>query len=104
MVKTFIMESNIKKTIIYARVSSKEQEKEGFSIPAQLKLLKKYAYDNKFVICNEFIDVETAKKAGRESFGEMIKYLKTFPDIKSILIKKLTGFIETLKITPCLKN
>lgn len=30
----------ITKTIIYARVSSKEQEQEGFSIPAQLKLLK----------------------------------------------------------------
>ena len=29
--------------VIYARVSSKEQEKEGFSIPAQLKLLKEYA-------------------------------------------------------------
>ena len=29
--------------MIYARVSSKEQEKEGFSIPAQLKLLKDYA-------------------------------------------------------------
>jgi hypothetical protein len=27
---------------IYARVSSKEQEKDGFSIPAQLKLLKDY--------------------------------------------------------------
>ena len=32
-----------KQAVIYARVSSKEQEKEGFSIPAQLKLLKKYA-------------------------------------------------------------
>ena len=29
-----------KQAVIYARVSSKEQEKEGFSIPAQLKLLK----------------------------------------------------------------
>jgi len=27
-------------TVIYARVSSKEQEQEGYSIPAQLKLLK----------------------------------------------------------------
>jgi site-specific DNA recombinase len=26
--------------VLYARVSSKEQEKEGFSIPAQLKVLK----------------------------------------------------------------
>jgi site-specific DNA recombinase len=29
--------------VMYARVSSKEQEKEGFSIPAQLKLLRGYA-------------------------------------------------------------
>ena len=29
-----------RQAVIYARVSSKEQEKEGFSIPAQLKLLK----------------------------------------------------------------
>ena len=28
--------------IIYARVSSKEQEAEGYSIPSQLKLLKEY--------------------------------------------------------------
>jgi DNA invertase Pin-like site-specific DNA recombinase len=30
----------MKKAVIYARVSSKEQEREGFSIPAQLKLLR----------------------------------------------------------------
>ena len=29
-----------RKVVIYARVSSEEQEKEGYSIPAQLKLLK----------------------------------------------------------------
>jgi len=34
----------IRKTaVIYARVSSKEQEKESFSIPAQLELLTNYA-------------------------------------------------------------
>lgn len=29
--------------VLYARVSSKDQEKEGFSIPAQLRLLREYA-------------------------------------------------------------
>jgi site-specific DNA recombinase len=29
--------------VLYARVSSKDQEQEGFSIPAQLKLLREYA-------------------------------------------------------------
>jgi len=39
-----------KQAVIYARVSSKEQEKEGFSIPAQLKLLKEYAVTNGFTV------------------------------------------------------
>jgi site-specific DNA recombinase len=37
--------------VIYARVSSKEQEKEGLSIPAQLKLLKEYAVANGYLSC-----------------------------------------------------
>jgi site-specific DNA recombinase len=28
------------RAVLYARVSSKDQEREGFSIPAQLKLLR----------------------------------------------------------------
>ena len=32
--------------VMYARVSSKEQEKEGFSIPAQLKVLRGYAEEH----------------------------------------------------------
>jgi predicted site-specific integrase-resolvase len=39
-----------RQAVIYARVSSKEQEKEGFSIPAQLKLLKEYAAANGFAV------------------------------------------------------
>ena len=35
--------SRLREGVVYARVSSKEQEKEGFSIPAQLKLLRDYA-------------------------------------------------------------
>lgn len=45
------------KTILYARVSSKEQEQEGFSIPAQLKSLKEYAQKQGLEIVREFVDV-----------------------------------------------
>lgn len=62
--------------VIYARVSSKEQEKEGFSIPAQQKLLSGYAANQRFEVMREFVDVETAKRAGRTGFGEMIACLK----------------------------
>ena len=54
-----------KQAVIYARVSSKEQEKEGFSIPAQLKLLKEYAAAQGFAVAQEYVDVETAKQTGR---------------------------------------
>ena len=63
--------------VIYARVSSKEQEKEGFSIPAQLKLLKEYAAAQGFAVAQEYVDVETAKQTGRAAFGEMVVFLKT---------------------------
>ncbi len=60
--------------VIYARVSSKEQEKEGYSIPAQLKLLRDHASVHGLKVMREFIDVETAKKAGRKAFGEMVAW------------------------------
>lgn len=37
-----------RQAVIYARVSSKEQEDEGFSIPSQLKLLREYARKSVF--------------------------------------------------------
>ena len=64
---------NQRQVVIYARVSSEEQEKECFSIPAQLKLLKEYAAREGYEIVGEFIDVETAKKSGRTKFNEMVK-------------------------------
>jgi site-specific DNA recombinase len=62
--------------VIYARVSSKEQEKEGFSIPAQLKLLRQYATDQGFSVLQEYVDVETAKQAGRTNFTAMVEFFK----------------------------
>src|SRR5215471_13155639 len=62
--------------VLYARVSSKEQEKEGFSIPAQLKLLRGYAGEHGFSILQEYVDVETAKRAGRTGFAAMVDFFK----------------------------
>ena len=62
--------------VIYARVSSKDQEREGYSIPAQLKLLREYARTHEFEIVHEFVDVETAKITGRKQFGEMVRFFR----------------------------
>ena len=84
------------KVVIYARVSSKEQEKEGYSIPAQLDLLRKYAQRNNFTIVKEFEDVETAKSSGRTYFNEMIKMLKNSKDINTILVEKTDRLYRNL--------
>jgi len=47
------------------RVSSKDQEKEGFSIPAQRKLWHAYAEEHGIHLVEEFEDVEAAKESGR---------------------------------------
>src|SRR5260370_743934 len=78
----------MKTAVIYARVSSKDQEREGFSIPAQLKLLREYARKNDFHVLNEFVDVETAKIAGRTQFGEMLKFLAKYPDCRVVIAEK----------------
>ena len=62
--------------VIYARVSSKEQEREGFSIPAQLELLRNYARTQGMLILREFVDIESASVGGRTGFGEMLAFLK----------------------------
>jgi site-specific DNA recombinase len=86
-----------KQAVIYARVSSKEQEKEGFSIPAQLKLLKEYAATQGFAIADEFVDVETAKQIGRAAFGEMVAYLKAHPSVRMMLVEKTDRLYRNLK-------
>jgi len=74
---------------LYARVSSKEQEREGYSIPAQIKAIREYADKNNLKIAQEFTDAETAKTSGRTSFTSMISELKKNSEIKGILCEKV---------------
>ena len=87
----------VRQALLYARVSSKEQEKEGFSIPAQLKLLREYALGEGIRIVEEYVDVETAKQAGRTSFGEMVEFLHKQPEIRIILVEKTDRLYRNLK-------
>jgi site-specific DNA recombinase len=72
----------------YARVSSREQEREGYSIPAQRKLLSGYATTRGFHVQQEFIDVESAKNPGRKEFTKMVDRLRTEPDCRIVLVEK----------------
>jgi DNA invertase Pin-like site-specific DNA recombinase len=76
------------RAVSYTRVSSKEQETEGFSISAQQKLLREYARKNNIQIDHAFEEVESAKKAGREQFNAMRQYLVENPSCRTIIVEK----------------
>jgi DNA invertase Pin-like site-specific DNA recombinase len=78
-------------------VSSKEQEKDGFSVPAQQKLLRHYATENAIHVAKEFTDVETAKRTGRTGFGEMITFLRRNQSCRIVLVEKTDRFYRNLK-------
>src|SRR5437879_4304716 len=78
----------MRQAVLYARVSSRDQEREGYSIPAQLKLLREYASSHGLVILKEFIDVETAKSTGRKQFGEMLDFFRQNPTGRVLIVEK----------------
>ena len=69
----------------------------GYSIPAQLKLLKDYAATEGFTIAQEYVDVETAKLTGRTAFGEMVAWLWAHTDVRVILVEKTDRLYRNLK-------
>ncbi len=87
----------LREAVLYARVSSKDQEREGFSIPAQKALLQNYAAEHELAIVEEFVDVETARRAGRTSFSKMLAYLKKRQTCQIILVEKTDRLYRNLK-------
>jgi site-specific DNA recombinase len=88
----------VRSAVLYARVSSKDQEKEGYSIPAQQRLLREYAASHHFTITQEFVDIETAKATGRQGFTLMLTYLKKHDaTCRTILVEKTDRLYRNIK-------
>jgi len=82
--------------VLYARVSSKEQER-GYSICAQQELLRSYGIGLGTQIEQEFVDVETAKTTGRPGFAAMVSYLRKHPACREILVEKTDRLYRNFK-------
>jgi DNA invertase Pin-like site-specific DNA recombinase len=89
--------ASVTRVVLYARVSSKEQREEGYSIEAQLRLLREYAAKQGFVIVQEFIDVESASKSGRTGFNDMLAHLRKHRACRVILVEKTDRLYRNLK-------
>ena len=67
----------MQEAVIYARVSSREQEETGYSLPSQEKLLKEYTLRKAFKVAKNFSISESANgRKQRKTFKEMLEYIK----------------------------
>lgn len=83
--------------VIYTRVSSREQQQEGFSLDAQEKLLREYANRNGIQVVKAFEDVETAKATGRRKFDEMMTHFKRNRSCRVLLVEKTDRLYRNLR-------
>ncbi len=85
------------KAIIFARVSSKEQEDTGYSLDAQEKLLREYAEKKTFEPAKVFRVSESASgKQIRKIFNEMLQYASV-RKIPIVLCEKIDRLTRNLK-------
>ena len=69
------MENNLKKAVIYCRVSTKEQVEEGNSLVTQEKNCRDYAAKNGYSVAGVFIELgESAKTADRTELQKLFGY------------------------------
>lgn len=59
--------------------------------------MRGYAHTSRFKIVREFVDVETAKRARRTGFGEMLAFLKRSPSCRTIVVEKTDRLYRNLK-------
>lgn len=85
------------KAVIYARVSSKEQEETGYSLPAQEKLLRSYADRKAFSVVKVFSVAESASGSKqRKVFAEMMTYMEK-NNIPNLLCEKVDRLTRNLR-------
>lgn len=81
----------MEKTVIYARVSSEEQAKHGFSIENQKRVCTEFAQNNGYIVDKLFVDEgKSAKNLERPEIQELMAYCsKKKNNIKALVIWRL---------------
>ena len=88
----------VRRAALYIRVSTEEQAKKGYSIPAQREDLEEYARSNGYVIAGVFIDEgKSARKkyTARPAFMKMLEGVKA-GEIDVILFIKLDRWFRNI--------
>ncbi len=91
------------KAIIFARVSSKEQE-EGQSIPSQVRRLTEYAVRKNFQIENTFQITESSTKETRKQFDAVVSLVRKSKQPLALIIDTVDRLQRSFRETPLLND
>lgn len=92
-----------KKAIVFARVSSREQE-EGYSIDAQIHRLKGYCERQNLSILKIYEIVESSTQGDRKHFLDMIKFVRKAREPIAIVADKVDRVQRSFKEYPLLDS
>lgn len=88
------------KAIILSRVSTKDQQEEGQSIPAQTRRLTEYATKKKFHIEHVFEIAESSLKDTRKEFDNIIRHIKKSKEPIALLLDCVDRLQRSFRETP----
>jgi site-specific DNA recombinase len=91
------MIQDLKLAVAYARVSTKDQERTGHTLPIQSKNMQEYAQSKGLKIVKEFVVAESASKKDRKYYQEMWGFLSQHKEIKHIIFEEIDRFTRNDK-------
>lgn len=90
------MSSSDTTAVIMARVSTKGQEDEGFSLESQVKLLSTYCSNNTLTVLKTFKIAESASKSEqRKTFKEAMLFIEK-KHVKNLIVEKVDRHVRNL--------
>lgn len=92
-----------KDAVVFARVSSQEQEL-GASIDAQLKSVFDYCAQKNLNVVKEFVLTESSTRGDRKQYQEMLDFVKTHKGKIAIIVNCVDRLQRSYKDTPALDD
>lgn len=92
-----------KDAVVFARVSSQEQEL-GASIDAQLKSVFDYCEQKNLNIVKKFVLTESSTRGDRKQYHEMLDFVKSYKDKIAIVVNCVDRLQRSYKDTPALEE
>ena len=100
-----IKESNKNmKAVIFARVSTQEQEQDGHSIDAQIAKLRDYCKKNNLVVIKEFEVVESSTKGERPEFNQCLDFIRNQKEKIALICDKVDRLQRSILDIPKLEE